>query len=222
MTARSKHADNDMNREDAAEPAETDAEAAEEAAEVLETYEESEDAGESPPSAELAALEEAQAEVAALRDQLLRARAEFDNYRKRMAREAERTRKLAAEALVRDLLPVADHLELALQHADGGASSLAEGVHMVLRQMQDVMARHGVAAIPAEGERFDPTVHEAVMQQSSDTVAEGHVVTEFQRGYRLGDQIIRPAKVVVSTGPEAATEPGDAAAESPANGVDTP
>ena len=135
-----------------------------------------------------------------LADQVLRMRAEFDNYRKRMARDADRVRQQAAETLIRDLLPVVDHLELAMKHRDGGPEALAEGVGMVLRQFHDVLARHGVEPITAEGEPFNPEVHEAVTQRESDDVPAQAVIEEFQKGYRLGQLVLRPAKVVVSLG----------------------
>lgn len=136
-----------------------------------------------------------------LKDQLLRALAEFDNYRKRSAREYERIRKTAAEALVRDLLPVVDHLELALKHADEASRAVTDGVEMVARQLADVLGRHGVVPIPALGEVFDPNVHEAMMQRPDDTAAPNTVVEEFQRGYRMGDLVLRPSKVVVCAAP---------------------
>lgn len=150
------------------------------------------------------------------KDQLLRARAEFDNYRKRVARDAEQLRRTAAQDLLRDLLAVADNLERALEHAgasdDGG---VAEGVRMVLRQMQDLMASRGVAAIPAAGEAFDPNLHEALAMQPSDDCPAGTVLVEFQKGYTLDGAVLRPAKVVVSSGPEEAADAppaGDASA----------
>jgi len=136
-----------------------------------------------------------------LQGQLLRARAEFENSRKRMERETERIRKVAAEALIQDLLPVLDHLDLALQHAEDPSSGFAQGVEMVLKQFSEALGRHGVRRIPAEGERFDPAVHEAVMQRPSNEVDADFVLEEFQKGYMLGDTILRPAKVVVSSGP---------------------
>lgn len=141
-----------------------------------------------------------------LRDQTLRIRAEFDNYRKRVLRDAERNRKLVAEQFVRDLLPVVDNLDLALQHAEDPESGLAKGVQMVFKQCLDVLQRFGVEAIIAEGEQFDPTVHEAIMQTASDLYPENAVAKVFQRGYRLGDLVLRPAKVVVSTGKAEASE----------------
>lgn len=165
------------------------------------------------------ALEASEKERVLYKDQLLRARAEFDNYRKRVARDAEQLRRTAAQDLLRDLLAVADNLERALEHAgasdDGG---VAEGVRMVLRQMRDLMASRGVAAVPALGEAFDPNLHEALAMQPSDDCPAGTVLVEFQKGYTLDGAVLRPAKVVVSSGPpEAADTPpaGDAPAETP-------
>ena len=165
-------------------------------------------AGEAPAEA-APELAELAAERDELRDQLLRARAEFENARKRMARESERVRKTAAEALIRDLLPVVDHLDLALQHAEDPTGGFAQGVEMVLKQFCEVLARNGVEPIVAEGVAFDPNVHEAMMQRPSSDHAADAVIEEFQKGYKLGDTILRPAKVVVSSGPEASPA-GDA------------
>lgn len=142
-----------------------------------------------------------------LRDQLLRARADFDNYRKRMMREQESVRTKAAKSLLTDLLPVLDHLEMAVAHGDDESGGLREGVQMTTKQLHDVLAKHGCAVIESAGAPFDPELHEALMQSSSEEVPEGHVVQEFQRGYRLGDSVLRHARVIVSTGPEAAEAP---------------
>jgi molecular chaperone GrpE len=147
-----------------------------------------------------------------LADQLLRARAEFDNYRKRMARETERIRQVAAEGLIRDILPVVDHLELAMKHADDHPGALVEGVAMVLRQFQEALGKHGLQPIPAVGEPFDPNVHEAVMQRESTDAPPDSVLEEFQKGYRLGQMVLRPAKVVVSVGATASSVSADAEA----------
>lgn len=157
------------------------------------------------PAAEPEALAQALAAVTAERDEykdmLLRARAEFDNYRKRTLREAERLRKTATEALIRDLLPVVDNLERAAAHAGDAPQAFAEGVTMVLMQLKDTLAARGLEAIPAAGEIFDPSVHEALSQMPSKEHPAGVVMDEFQRGYRIGDYVVRPAKVVVSGGP---------------------
>lgn len=136
-----------------------------------------------------------------LMDQLLRARAEFDNYRKRVARETDALRQRAAEALMHDLLTVIDNLDLALKYKDTNPGALAEGVEMVARQMHDVLGRHGLQVIESEGRPFDPAVHEAVSQVPSAEVAPDQVVQEFQRGYMLGGRVLRPSKVTVSSGP---------------------
>ncbi len=167
------------------------------------------DADVDPLEAENAAL---RAERDELKDQALRARAEFDNYRKRMARESERIRKTAAEGLLRDLLPIVDNLERALSHVEDKSDGLALGVEMVVRQFSDILSGKGLEPIPAKGEPFDPNIHEALTHQPSDEFPADTVMEEFQRGYRLGDFVLRPAQVVVSSGP-AATKDGNVAEE---------
>jgi len=154
-----------------------------------------------PESEQERLLADALAECEQLRLQLLRARADFDNYRKRMAREAEQTRKKAAENLIRELLPVVDNLERALDHAEDRGSGLAQGVDMVLKQFAAVLQSKGLDPIPAAGEPFDPNVHEALAHQPSEEIDADTVIEEYQRGYRLGDFVLRPSKVVVSSGP---------------------
>lgn len=154
------------------------------------------------------ALDPVEAELMALRDerddlkeQALRARAEFENYRKRMARESERIRKTAAEGLMRDLLPIVDNLERALSHVEDKSDGLAQGVEMIVKQFADVLSAKGLEVIPAKGEPFDPNIHEALTHQPSDEFPADTVMEEFQRGYRLGDYVLRPTQVVVSSGP---------------------
>jgi len=159
-------------------------------------------------------VEELAAAVAALtiereelKDLLLRMRAEFDNYRKRVARDGEANRKMAAKALLGDLLPVVDNLERGLDLSQISdlksqiSKGLAEGVGMVLKQFCEVLGRHGLAGIPAVGGAFDPNVHEAIMTVDSADIPENHVVQELQKGYRIGDYVLRPSKVSVSRGP---------------------
>lgn len=138
------------------------------------------------------------AQLEASKDQLLRARADFENYRKRVARDSERTRQTVAENLFRDLLPVIDNLELALNHRDDASGGLSEGLEMVHRQFCEAMTQHGLTPIPALGEDFDPNVHEAVTQIESDAYDAGKVAQELLKGYRLGDLVLRPSKVIVS------------------------
>lgn len=146
---------------------------------------------------------------AQLQDQLLRARADFDNYRKRMARDNERMRKTAAENLVRDLLPVIDNLELATQHRGDATGGIEEGVEMVLKQFYDVLQRHGVEAISANGEPFNPEIHDAVMQREDDSVEPHTVIEEFQKGFRMGGIVLRASKVIVSSASEMPSANGD-------------
>lgn len=146
------------------------------------------------------------AERDALRDQLLRARAEFDNYRKRVSRDMEQLRKTAAEALIRDMLPVVDNLERALAHAEDKNNPLVQGVEMVTKQFADLLSGRGLEPVAAMGIPFDPNVHEALAYQPSEEHPENTVMLEYERGYKLGDQVLRPAKVVVSSGPAAPQE----------------
>lgn len=167
---------------------------------VEEDTEPVDDAPEDDPVADLTrALDE-------MRDQWLRSRAEFDNYRKRVARDAERLRLTAAENVLKDLLPVADNFERALHHGEADAGTLLEGIKMVHKQFVDVLARHGVEAIPATGRPFDPNVHDALSRMPSDEHSVDTVALEYEKGYRLGDTVLRPAKVVVSSGPADETE----------------
>lgn len=153
-----------------------------------------------PDATEEAPATEIERELAEAQDQLLRLRAEFDNYRKRMARETDRMRKRAAESVILDLLPAVDNLELALKHADTESGSLAEGVRMVLKQLTAALEQNGLRAIPAVGHPFDPRVHEAVSQVQTSEYGRDVVAEEFQRGYMLGDQVLRASRVAVSNG----------------------
>ena len=135
-----------------------------------------------------------------LQDQLLRIRADFDNFRRRVARDNEQLRKTAAQSLMRDLLPVVDNMERALSHVEDKTSGLALGVEMILKQFGDVLSAQGLEPIAAKGQPFDPNVHEALTHQPSVEYPADTVMEEFQRGYRLGDFVLRPTQVVVSSG----------------------
>lgn len=146
-------------------------------------------------------------ELASLKDQLLRLRAEFDNYRKRSLKEQERIRATASQGLLQELLPVVDNLERAVQSAPEKDTPLAQGVEMVLRMFKDVLAAQGLEPVPGVGAPFDPNCHEALAQQPSDEIPADHVVVEYERGYWMNGYVLRHAKVVVSTGPaEAAAD----------------
>lgn len=157
-----------------------------------------------------------------MRDQLLRTRAEFENYRKRVLRDAERAQKMAAEKVLRELLPVADNLGLALQHA-GEGEDFVRGVELVCKQFGDVLTRSGLEPLGEVGEAFDPNVHEAVLQTQSETYPANTVAQVYLRGYRLADRVIRPAKVVVSMGlaRNDDTAPGNAGLKSHPDGSES-
>ncbi|HST25579.1 MAG TPA: nucleotide exchange factor GrpE [Gaiellaceae bacterium] len=134
-------------------------------------------------------------------DRLQRLKAEFDNYRKRAARDQEAFVERANERLVKELLPVLDDLERALDAAAGHEEAkLEEGVALVHRALRDTLSREGLVEIDTDG-RFDPHVHEALLSQPSEA-EEGSVIDVVQKGYRLGDRVLRPARVVVAAAKE--------------------
>jgi molecular chaperone GrpE len=131
-------------------------------------------------------------------DSLQRLKAEFDNYRKRAAREQESLSSRASEALLRALLPILDDLERALAAAEQHEEAeLEEGVRLVHRSLLEVMRKHGLELIETDG-AFDPHVHEALLAQPVEEAEPGSVVQVLQKGYRLGDRVLRPARVVVA------------------------
>jgi molecular chaperone GrpE len=134
----------------------------------------------------------------------LRERADLENLKKRAARERTETVRFANESLIRDLLPVVDNLERAVEHAQGGGNGqpLVEGVALVLKALRDVLERHGVQQVAAKGVPFDPTHHEAMAQVESAEHEPNVVVEEHQRGYRLNDRLLRPALVTVARAPD--------------------
>ena len=132
---------------------------------------------------------------------LKRVAADFDNYRKRAARDQANLVARAHERLVKELLPVLDDLERALAHADAHEEAkLEEGVALVARSFRDVLRREGLEEVATDG-KFDPHVHEALLSQPSDE-EEGNVIEVVQKGYKLGDRVLRPARVVVAAKPE--------------------
>jgi len=136
-------------------------------------------------------------------ERALRAQAELDNFRKRARREAEEERRYAALPLIRDLLSVMDNLDRALEAAEKTqqGSGLVEGVKMVAIQFTTYLEQHGCRKIPAIGLAFNPHHHEAIAQEPSGEVAAGHVTRIARNGYQLHDRVVRPAQVLVSTGP---------------------
>jgi molecular chaperone GrpE len=146
-------------------------------------------------------LAEARAKADEYLNDLRRIAADFENFRKRVARDSELHVNRATEGLVGELLPVLDNLERALDANEHHEEvKVAEGVKLVLQQLNDVLGRRGLEAIEAApGDEFDPHVHEALSHQPSDQ-PEGRIAAVWQRGYRLGERVVRPARVVVSSG----------------------
>jgi molecular chaperone GrpE len=146
----------------------------------------------------LARLQDAERERDKLLDDLRRTAADFDNYRKRVAREQMQVLARSGERVVAKLLPVLDDLERALDAAEHHEEAkVLEGVRMTKDALAGVLASEGVEEIVADGP-FDPHVHEALMTQPAEGVEPGHVVQVVQRGYRIGDAVVRPARVIVA------------------------
>ncbi len=146
-------------------------------------------------------LAAAQKEAADYYDRLLRLSAEFENYKKRSSRELADFRKFANELIIKDLLGVIDNLERALASAadqEGNANSIAEGVELTLKEIIKILEKNGVTPIAAKGEAFDPTYHQAVMQQETADHPPNTVVQELQKGYLLHNRLLRPSMVAVS------------------------
>ena len=153
------------------------------------------------PAAEelLARLQDAEREHEKVMDDLRRVAADFDNYRKRVAREQAQLYARAGERLAAKLLPVLDDLERALDAAEHHEEAkVLEGVRMTKDALAGVLGSEGVEEIEADGSPFDPHVHEALLAQPVEGVEPGHVIQVIQRGYRMGDVVLRPARVVVS------------------------
>jgi molecular chaperone GrpE len=140
-----------------------------------------------------------EAEIAEQKDRYLRLAADFDNYRKRLAQEIERRAAAQKNEFIRELLPVIDNLERALAaNASTSPEQLRQGVQMTLQQLHQLLRRHGVEPEESLGRQFDPHRHEAVAARRDPDQPDHAVLEVFQRGYRHGDAIFRPAKVVVN------------------------
>jgi molecular chaperone GrpE len=144
------------------------------------------------------------AEVEKWKDLAVRTAAELDNFRKRSARDMQEARSYANADLLRGLLPVLDTFEMGLEAAriESEQSIVFQGLKMVQGMFTNLLKEFGVEEVPAQGKPFDPNIHEALSQEASDTVPEGTILRVQRRGYKLKDRLLRPANVVVSSGPE--------------------
>lgn len=152
-------------------------------------------------------LADAQQEIADLRDKMLRAAAENENFKKRVERERLASLKYAGETIFKEILPVVDNLERALAQggvegvpAEKNLAALLEGVQLTLKRLVDTLEKFDVKTIESVGKPFDPKHQDAMTMAESDSVPANHVLTEFEKGYSYKDRLLRPAKVVVSSG----------------------
>jgi molecular chaperone GrpE len=170
--------------------------------------------GAAAPSSESADLEaklaEKEQELAELKDKYLRALADSENARKRIRQQSEESVRLQRENLLREILPIVDNLERAVEAARGGGNGqpIVEGVEMVLRSLIDLLRGQGVTPLTAVGQLFDPQRHEAVDQVANSAHPPNTVVAEFHRGYVIGERMLRPARVSVAV---ALRDPGGGA-----------
>ena len=147
------------------------------------------------------ALAGLQADLDRFRDLALRSQADFENYKKRAAREKEDAVKYANSALLQRLVSILDNFELGLAAAktEGDQSPVYSGMVLIQKQLNDLLEENGLEPIEAEGKQFDPNLHEAIAHEPSES-GEGTVISQARRGYRLKDRLLRPARVVVSSG----------------------
>jgi len=142
------------------------------------------------------------AELQDAHDKYLRLYAEFENYKKRVSKDKEELIKYGNEKLLHELLPVIDHLEMALKHATNDASSgLVQGVEMTLKELKKTLQKFGLTEIASDGQSFDPLIHHAMAQVERGDVDENTVIEEYRKGYMLNDKVIRAAMVAVSKKP---------------------
>jgi len=158
--------------------------------------------GDDDPIKELEAkLEAKEKETVETYDRLLRATAEFDNYKKRSSREMAEFRKFANQSLIKEMLSVVDNLELAMNSSNGNKAidkDLLQGLEMTHKEILKVFEKFDVKPIDAKGRPFDPSFHEAVMQEETNDSPKNTVVNELQRGYMIHDRLLRPSMVVVA------------------------
>jgi len=172
------------------------------------TVSEKSDSGEEKKDVAVDPLKESQAELEIAKqeakeayDRFLRVSAEFENYKKRSAREMDDFRKYANQSLIKEMLAVVDNLERALNSSNGSSSNdkcMADGVNLTLKEILKVFEKFNVKPIESIGQPFDPTFHQAMMQEETDEHPENTIITELQKGYMIHDRLLRPSMVVVA------------------------
>lgn len=157
-------------------------------------------AEEVPPSDLQKQVEDAKADAEKSKNEFLYLRAEFENYKRNVLKERSDLLKYGSERLLVDILGVLDNFERALEVQVSGDSleTYTKGVEMTAQELKSVLSKHGVVEVPSQGKAFDPTLHEALSSEETDSVAEGHISRVFKKPYKLHDRVIRPGQVVVA------------------------
>ncbi len=198
-TIKTPKPDGESPEQDIEQAAQSEAETLD--ASTADASEETSTSDEQAPAAESQSDSALEQEIADLKNQLLRVHADFDNYRRRTRQEREDLQRFATKSVITDLLGVVDNFERALSSlpSDDAMSDVRKGVEMVHRQLLTVLEKYGVQAMDAVGQPFDPTLHEAVMQEpAADGQEPGTVVQELQKGYTMHGKVLRPAMVKVT------------------------
>jgi len=151
-------------------------------------------------------LQKAKDELAEEKDNFIRLQAETDNFRKRLSREKDEFSQYANERLFKELIPVFDNLERALEDPSNDTKSLKEGLEMILKQFSSFLEKEKVEQIKAIGEKFDPTVHEVLTSEESNEHEENTIISEFVKGYTINNRVLRPSQVVISKKPSPESE----------------
>ena len=153
-------------------------------------------------------LQKTKDELAVEKDNFIRLQAETDNFRKRLSREKEEFSQYANERLFKELIPIFDNFERALEDTSSDTKSLKEGLEMILKQFSSFLEKEKVEQIKAIGEKFDPTVHEVLTSEESNEHEENTIISEFVKGYTINNRVLRPSQVVISKKPSPESEEG--------------
>lgn len=172
------------------------------AADSDDTQEDVNAAGGARPPVRAGELDKLKSERDSLVDRLARLQAEFENARKRAAREQQEFREYALADAVKELLPTLDSFERALQTSAGDKTEFRGGVELIYKQLQDALVKLGLRPIPAKGEPFDPHLHQAIEMVDTTEAEDHHVLDELQKGYKLKDRLVRPSMVRVARNPK--------------------
>ena len=151
-------------------------------------------------------LQKTKNELAEQKDSFVRLQAETDNFRKRLSREKDEFSQYANERLFKELIPIFDNLERALEDPSNDTKSLKEGLEMILKQFSSFLEKEKVEQIKAIGEKFDPTVHEVLTSEESNEHEENTIISEFVKGYTINNRVLRPSQVVISKKPSPESE----------------